>query len=41
MWILGISAWDDGSISEGEFNDDKRQGYDEFKWPDGRGYKGK
>lgn len=30
----------DGRYYEGEYRDDKKEGYGIFKWPDGRCYKG-
>ena len=36
----GIFYWPDGKRYEGEFNDDKKNGYGEFYWPDGRVFKG-
>lgn len=29
-------TWLDGRKYEGEYKDDKKHGYGEFKWPDGR-----
>ena len=31
----GVLTWADGKIYEGEFVNDKRSGYGNFKWKDG------
>ena len=36
----GVFTWADGRRYEGEFKDDKREGYGEHFWPDGTKYKG-
>ena len=36
----GVFTWKDGRKYEGEYKDDKKDGYGEFYWPDGRIYKG-
>ena len=36
----GKFEWTDGSIYEGEYKMDKKNGFGIFKWPDGRIYKG-
>jgi len=33
-------TWPDGRCYEGDYVDDKKQGYGVFKWPDGRVYEG-
>ena len=32
----GVYFWDDGRYYEGEYIDDKKQGYGIYVWPDGR-----
>ena len=36
----GIFKWPDGRVYEGEYKNDKKDGYGEFEWADGRKYKG-
>jgi L1 cell adhesion molecule like protein len=36
----GVFRWADGRKYEGEYHDDKKQGYGVFTWPDGRKYEG-
>jgi hypothetical protein len=36
----GVFAWPDGRRYEGEYIDDKKQGFGIFFWPDGRQYIG-
>ena len=36
----GVFTWSDGKIYDGEYVDDKKEGYGVFKWPDGKLYKG-
>lgn len=36
----GLFAWPDGKVYNGEYINDKKEGYGEFKWPDGKIYKG-
>lgn len=36
----GIFIWSDGRKYQGEYINDKKQGFGEFSWPDGRCYKG-
>lgn len=37
----GVFIWPDGRKYEGEYKNDKKEGYGEFEWNDGRKYKGK
>ena len=32
--------WSDGKEYDGDWKDDKKEGYGVFKWPDGRIYEG-
>jgi hypothetical protein len=36
----GVFTWPDGRKYEGEYSNDKKQGYGEYTWADGRTYKG-
>ena len=36
----GVFTWCDGKIYDGEYVDDKKEGYGVFKWPDGKLYMG-
>lgn len=36
----GVFTWLDGRIYNGEYFEDKKEGYGEFSWPDGRRYTG-
>ncbi len=36
----GVFTWSDGRMYNGEYYDDKKQGYGVFTWPDGRKYDG-
>lgn len=36
----GVFTWTDGRVYEGEYVEDKKEGYGEFQWPDGRRYNG-
>ena len=36
----GLFTWADGRTYDGEYYDDKKQGYGVFTWPDGRRYEG-
>ena len=36
----GIFTWLDGRLYNGEYFQDKKQGFGEFSWPDGRKYTG-
>lgn len=36
----GLFTWADGRSYDGEYFEDKKQGYGVFNWPDGRRYEG-
>jgi len=36
----GVFTWKDGRKYEGEYKNDKKEGYGEFNWPNGKVYKG-
>ena len=36
----GVFTWPDGRRYEGEYKDDKKEGYGEFEWDGGKKYKG-
>lgn len=36
----GVFTWPDSRKYEGEYIDDKKEGYGVFYWPDGRKYMG-
>jgi hypothetical protein len=36
----GVFIWPDGRKYEGEYKDDKKEGYGEFEWDGGKKYKG-
>ena len=36
----GVTSWSDGRYYEGEYADDKKQGYGKFIWPDGKEFIG-
>jgi hypothetical protein len=36
----GVFTWPDGRKYEGDYLDDKKEGFGVFYWPDGRMYKG-
>lgn len=36
----GQYTWPDKRLFEGNYIDDKKEGYGEFTWPNGRKYKG-
>ena len=36
----GKITWKDGRMYEGEYKDDKKNGYGVYKWADGRIYEG-
>ena len=36
----GVFTWDDQRKYDGQYVNDKKEGYGEFYWPDGRVYKG-
>jgi hypothetical protein len=36
----GVFKWPDGKNYDGEYVDDKKEGYGEFTWSDGRKYRG-
>lgn len=36
----GVFTWRDGRRYEGEYTNDKKNGYGEFTWPNGKVYKG-
>jgi hypothetical protein len=40
MHGVGVYTWKDKKQYEGEYFDDKKQGYGKYIWPDGRLYRG-
>ena len=40
MHGIGLYSWADKKSYEGEYHQDKKQGYGRYSWPDGREYKG-
>ena len=38
--IIGIYEWSDGRKFEGQWKNNKMEGYGIFTWPDGRRYEG-
>lgn len=36
----GIFRWPDGRVYEGDYVDDKKEGFGKVIWPDGRIYEG-
>lgn len=36
----GQFTWIDGKVYNGDYKDDKKEGFGEFKWPDGKIYRG-
>ena len=40
MYGKGLFTWPDGRWYEGDYLDDKKEGFGTFLWPDGRKYEG-
>ncbi len=38
---VGQFTWKDGRIYNGDYKNDKKNGYGVYEWPDGRKYKGR
>ena len=37
---MGVYFWPDGRIYEGQYSEDKKQGFGVYTWADGRRYEG-
>jgi hypothetical protein len=40
MHGVGLYTWSDKKSYEGEYSQDKKEGYGKYTWPDGRVYRG-
>ena len=39
-YLIGIYQWSDGRVFDGDWKNNKMEGYGIFTWPDGRRYEG-